>query len=149
MFVGFQRGVYWGFPNIHRVEAPKRKSRKPVAPQSELRRLGTLELKLELVRNQGDELRIGGLALGVADGVAEEPLQRIQIAPVPGNLDGVTDGPFHSAGRGAEILGHLGVEHLGDGVACLTARWWATKACCVPFGFIAFFIVPYLTTLRV
>ena len=35
------------------------KSRKPVAPQSELRRLGTLKLKLELVRNQGDEFRIG------------------------------------------------------------------------------------------
>ena len=117
-------------------------------------------MKLQLVRNQGDELRIGGLAfrighgirgfaLGVADGIAKESLQGVQISPIPGNLDGVADGPLHSGRRGAEVLGHLRVEHLGDGVACLTARWGATKACCVPFGFIAFFIVPYLTTLRV
>ena len=43
--------------------------------QSEIPYLGALELKLQFVRNQGDELRIGGLALGIADGVAEEPLQ--------------------------------------------------------------------------
>ena len=41
---------------------------------SKIPHFGALELKLELVRNQGDELRIGGLALGVADGVAEEAL---------------------------------------------------------------------------
>ena len=116
MFVGFQSGVYWGIPNIHRVGASKEKVEKTVAPQSELGRLGTLELKLELVRNQGDELRIGGLSLGVADGVAEESLQGVQIPPVPGNLDGVADGSFHPAGCGAEVLGHLRVEHLGDGV---------------------------------
>ena len=32
MFVGFQRGVYWGFPNIHRVEAPKEKAENPLRP---------------------------------------------------------------------------------------------------------------------
>ena len=78
---------------------------------------------MQLVRNQGDELRVGGLSLGVADGVAEEPLQGIQIAPIPGYLDGVPDCPLHPAGRGAEGLRHLGVQDLGDGVACLTARW--------------------------
>ena len=41
---------------------------------SELCRLGALELELQFVRNEGDELRIGGLSLGVADGVTEEPL---------------------------------------------------------------------------
>ena len=91
-------------------------------PQSEIAYLRALELKLELVRNQGDELRIGGLTLGIGDGVAEEPLQRIQIPPIPGDLDGVADGPLHSAWRGAEILGHLRVEHLGDGVGVLSAR---------------------------
>ena len=112
-------------------------------------RLGALELKLELVRNQGDELRIGGLSLGVADGIAKESLQSVQIAPIPGYLDGVANGPLHSAGRGAEVLGYLGVEHLGDGIGVPYGPLGATKACCVPFGFIAFFIVPYLTTLRV
>ena len=85
-------------------------------PQSELGCLGAFKLQLELVRNQGDELRIGGFALGVGHGVAEEPLQRIQIAPIPGYLDGVADGPLHSGRGGAEVLGYLGVEHLGDGV---------------------------------
>ena len=118
-------------------------------PQSVLCRLGGFELELELVRDESDELRIGGLAFGVADGVAEESLQGVQIPSVPGDLDGVTDGPFHPGRGGLEGFGHLGVEDLRNGVACLTARLGATKACCVPFGFIAFFIVPYLTTLRV
>ena len=90
--------------------------------ESELRRLGALELKLELVRDQGDELRIGGLTLGIGYRVAKEFLQGVQVAPIPGNLNGVADGPFHSAGRGAEVLGHLGVEHLGDGIGVFTAR---------------------------
>ena len=97
------------------------------APQSVLCRLGGFELELELISDKRNELTIGGLALGVGYRIAEESLQGVQIPSVPGNLNGVPDGPFHSAGRGAEILGHLGVEHLGDGVACLTARWGASK----------------------
>ena len=137
------------FSGVHGVHGATIKIPKPLVPQSELRRLGTLELKLELVRNQGDKLRIGGLALGVGHCVAEEPLEGIQITTIPGHFDGMANGPLHSAWRCSEILGYLRIENLRDGVACLTARWWATKACCVPFGFIAFFIVPYLTTLRV
>ena len=105
---------------------PKRKGYS-LAPQSVLRRLRALELQLQLVRDQGNELRIGGLALGIGNRVAEEPLQGIQVATVPGYLDGVTDGTLHSAGGGAEGLGYLRVENLGDGVACLTARWGASK----------------------
>ena len=45
---------------------------------------------MQLVRNQGDEFRIGGLSLGIADGVAKESLQGVQIAPIPGYLDGAT-----------------------------------------------------------
>ena len=80
-------------------------------PQSEIPYLGTLELKLELVRNQGDELRIGGLALGVGYRIAEESLQSVQIAPIPGDFNGVADGTLHPAGRGAKGLGYLGIEH--------------------------------------
>ena len=68
------------------------------------------------IRNQGDKLRICRLALGVAHRVAKEALQGVQIAPIPGNLNGVADGPLHSGRGGAEVLGHLGVENLGDGV---------------------------------
>ena len=63
-------------------------------PQSEIAYLRALELKLELVRNQGDELGVCGLSLGVAHSVAEEALQSVQIAPVPGNFDGVANGPL-------------------------------------------------------
>ena len=59
-------------------------------------------LQLELARDQGEELRIGGLALGIGHCIAEEPLQGVQVAPVPGNFNDVTDGPLHPAGGGAE-----------------------------------------------
>ena len=101
--------------------------RSGVFSLSELGCLGGFELELELVRNQGDELRIGGFPFGVGYGVAKEALKRIQIPSVPGHLDGVADGPFDSGWGGAEGFGHLGVEDLGDGVACLTARWGASK----------------------
>ena len=48
-------------------------------------------LEPELIGNQRNKLRIGGLPLAGIDGVAEERIQRIQIAPVPGDLDGVAD----------------------------------------------------------
>ena len=127
MFVGFQRGVYWGFPNIRRIGASKEKARKPVAPQSELGHVLSLELKLQFVRNQGDELRIGGLAFCIGHGVTEEALEGIQIASVPGDLDGVTDSTFDTGWGGAEGFGYLGVQYFCDGVACLTARWGASK----------------------
>ena len=38
---------------------------------------------MQLIGNEGDELGVGGLAFGVGDGVAEEFLQRFQIAAVP------------------------------------------------------------------
>ena len=57
-----------------------------------------------------------GFPLADSTGVPEVLLQGLQIAPVPGHLDGVADGPLHAAGRGTEPLGHLGVQHLGDGV---------------------------------
>ena len=76
----------------------------------------TLQLQLQLVRNQGDELRIRGFALGVGYGVAEEPLQGVQIPSIPGHFNGVADGPLHPAGGGGEGFGHLGIQYLGDGV---------------------------------
>ena len=43
-------------------------------------------------------------------------MQGVEIAPVPGYLDGVANGPFYPAWGGLEGFGHLGVENLGDGV---------------------------------
>ena len=89
---------------------------------SELRGLGAFQLKLELVCDKRDELRICGFSLGIGHGIAKEPLQSIQIAPVPGYFDGVADGTFDARRRGAECLGNLGVQYLRNGVGVLTAR---------------------------
>ena len=67
-----------------------------------LGRLGGFQLELQAVGNQGDELTVGGLPLGIADGVAEEALQGVQVTPVPGHFDGVADGPLYPAGSGLE-----------------------------------------------
>ena len=81
-----------------------------------------LQLKLQFVSDQGDELRIGGFSLGIADGIAKKSLQGIQIASVPGHFDGMTDGPLHSGRGGLEGLRHLGIEDFRDGVGVLSAR---------------------------
>ena len=78
--------------------------------------LSRLELKLELVRNQGDEFGISRLAFRVADSISKESLQSIQVASVPGDFDGVADSTLHSGRGGLECLGHLGIENLRDGV---------------------------------
>lgn len=69
--------------------------------------LGGLELKLELVCDKGNEFRIRGFSLGIANRVAKEPLQSIQIASVPSHLDGVANGPLYSGRRGLEGFRHL------------------------------------------
>ena len=77
---------------------------------------------MQPVRDEGNEFTVRGLALGVAHRVAKEALQGVQIPPVPGDFYGVANGPLYPAWGGPKGFGHLGVEDLGDGVACLTAR---------------------------
>ena len=92
---------------VHGVFDHHLKSPKILAPQLVIGHLLPLELKLGLVRNQGDELRVGGLSFCIGYGVAEEPLQGIQVAPVPGHLDGVADGLLHPVGHGQKCLDDL------------------------------------------
>ena len=84
-----------------------------------LRRLGALELKLQPVSDKRNKLTIGGLPLGVAHGIPKEPLQGVQIPPIPGYLDGVADGTLHPAGGRPEGFRYLGIQYLRDGVAGL------------------------------
>ena len=73
-------------------------------------------MQLELVCNKRNKFRIRGLSLGIADGIAEKSLQSVQVASVPGYLDGMADGTLHAAGCGLECFCHLRVKHLGDGI---------------------------------
>ena len=59
-----------------------------------------LLLEGKMVCDHGDKLAVGGFSLDIAHRVAEELLQRFQIAAVPGHLDGVADGAFDARGRG-------------------------------------------------
>ena len=55
------------------------------------RRRYLLSSQGQTVSDHRDELRIGRLALDVADGVAEKLLQDFDIPSVPRDLDGVAD----------------------------------------------------------
>ena len=68
----------------------QKEKQTPVAPQLEIGNLGRFQLQLELVSNKRDKFGIRGFSLGVADGVAEESLQSVQVASVPCNLDSVS-----------------------------------------------------------
>ena len=69
-----------------------------------------------LVGDHRNELRVGGLAPEVMDGVAKVAVEGVHIAPVPRHLDGVADGTLHPAGGGAVALGDFRIQALGDGV---------------------------------
>ena len=60
--------------SVHGVFDHHPKSRKPVAPQSEIGNLRRLQLKLELVSDKGDEFGIGRFSLCIADCVAKKSL---------------------------------------------------------------------------
>ena len=104
--------------NFGKNPSPERLRRRvdQMKAKSEIPDLRRLELKLQFVRNQGDELTIGGFSLGIGHGIAEEPLQGIQIAPVPCHFDGVADGTLDAGRRGLEGFRHLRVQYLRDGV---------------------------------
>ena len=51
-----------------------------------------LLLQSQPVGDHGDELAVGGLALGVGNRVPEILLKGLQVATVPGHLNGVADG---------------------------------------------------------
>ena len=90
--------------------------------QSEIGNLAGLQLKLQFDSDKRYKFRIRGFSLGIADSIAEKSLKCVQIASVPGNFDGMSDGTLHSGRGGLECLGDLGVQDLGDGVGVLTAR---------------------------
>ena len=65
--------------------------------------------RTQLIDDHGDEFRVGGLAPLDVDRVAEEFVHHLYIAPVPGQLDGMADRPFHPAGGGPVSLHYWGL----------------------------------------
>ena len=74
--------------------------------ESEIGNLAGFQLQLELIGNQGDEFRIRWLALGIADSIAEETLEGIQVASVPGYFDGMADSLLDARQCGRECFDH-------------------------------------------
>ena len=50
-----------------------------------------LSAERQIVRDHRDALTVRGFSLHVAHGVAEDTLERLDVSPVPGDLDGVAD----------------------------------------------------------
>ena len=100
-FIGMKNRFYTYQSHLHCIGYAKEKTEKPVVAQSEIGNLAGLQLKLQFVSDQSDELRIGGFSFGVAGGVAEKPLQSVQIPSVPGYLDGMADSPLYTGGSSA------------------------------------------------
>ena len=75
-----------------------------------------LQLQRKFVCNKRNKFGIRGFSLGIADGIAKETLEGIQIPSVPGDFDGVSDGSFHTGRGGLECFRHLRIQDLGDGI---------------------------------
>ena len=60
----------------------------------------------QLIRDQGDELAVGGLIVFRIDVVAEDLIYVFDLAPRPGHLDGMADGALHLGSGGLEALGN-------------------------------------------
>ena len=73
-------------PGAHTGTAPPLKGTRPL--QGSFLPRGVLALEGEMVCDHGDELAIRGFSLDAADGIAEELLQSLHVAAVPGHLDG-------------------------------------------------------------
>ena len=82
--------------SVHGVFDHHPKSRKPVAPQSEIGNLAGLQLQLEFVSDKCNKFGIRGFSLGIGNGIAKEPLKGIQVALIPSDFDGMTDSSLHS-----------------------------------------------------
>ena len=71
-----------------------------------LEKLIELVFEPEIIRNHRDEFRICRLSTVILNGVAEVTVQRIHVAAVPRDLDGVANGSFNAAGRRLVFLCH-------------------------------------------
>lgn len=66
------------------------------------------------IRNQGDKFGVCRFAFSGADGISEEIVDRIHLAPAPRNLDGMTDRTFHTARRCLMLFGYGRIENFGN-----------------------------------
>ena len=57
---------------------------------------GVLSLEAEIVSDHRDKFAVRRFSLDAADGVAEEALERLHVAAVPRDLDGMADGALNA-----------------------------------------------------
>ena len=59
----------------------------------------------QIICNHRDKLAICGLSAIILDGISKVRIQRIHVASVPRDLDGVADGALHARSGGLVFLG--------------------------------------------
>ena len=69
-------------------------------------------LKSELICNQCHKFGICRLTSGGVDGIAENTVQHVYIASVPGNFNSMTDCTLNTGGGCVVALGNGGVKQL-------------------------------------
>ena len=81
-----------------------------------------LIFEAEIIRDHRNKLAIRGLSSIILNGISKITVQRIHVAPIPRDLDGVADGSFDSRRCGLVFLGNGGVEDFGDAVYDVAIR---------------------------
>ena len=71
-----------------------------------------LVFETEIISYHRNEFTICGLSAIILNSVAEIRIERIHVASVPRDLNGVTDGSFDSRRCGLVFLRYGGVENL-------------------------------------
>ena len=66
------------------------------------------------IRNKGDKFGVCRVAFSGADGISEEIIDRIHLAPAPRNLDGMADRTLHTARRCLMLLGYGWIKDFGN-----------------------------------
>ena len=90
-----------------KMKISTRSSRVLILPSG---RQGRLVFQADLVGYKSYEFGICGFAFAGVYGVAEVAVQRVDVAPVPGDLDRVADSSFNARGRGFEFLCYSRVQ---------------------------------------
>jgi len=75
-----------------------------------------LIFKSQIIRNHGDKLAIRGLSSVILNGVSKVRIEGIHVAPIPSDLNCVSDCSLDTARGGPVFLCHGGIQDFCDTV---------------------------------